>query len=263
VRVAFRFVSDEDGAVGRGAFVDDVAVRVNYGHKMALPLVVREPPPTATPTPTPTPTPTATPSSILQNGSFEEGWYDIEIGQVPNDWAWHWVDGETLPGSDDPALAPETRVLPQDHVPEHERDLFFLDGWYCVKVFKGGAPIYAALSQDLSGLEAGRQYRFTVPIYVDVYFWEGEKVPPADPYAARVRLGVAPTDATWRDEGAISYGQWWDGSTTADFYLAYHDVAFDFTATDSKMTVYVEVFGKWGLDNNGFFMDDLRLQTLP
>jgi hypothetical protein len=261
VRVAFRFVSDDDGAVGRGAFVDDVALRVNDGYDSWFPLVLRQPPPTPAPTPTATPSPT--PSLALRNGSFEEGWYNVIIGQVPNDWEWHWVDGEVLPGSDDPAFAPETRVLPKDQLPGYEQDLFILDGFYCIKVFKEHSPIYAALSQDLSGLEQGRQYRFTVPIYVDVFNWEGGKVPPTDPWSAQLRLGVAPIGATWRDEEAISYSGWWNGDNTADFYLNYNDFSFDFAATETEMTVYVEVFAKWGLDNNGFFMDDAKLLLLP
>lgn len=251
VRIAFRFTSDDDGRVGRGAFVDDVALRVNYGYEVALPLVMNEPPMTATL------------SSRLQNGSFEEGWYDVAVGQVPDEWEWHWVDGETLPGSDDPARAPETRVLPQEQLPPHERDLFILDGTYCVKVFKSYAPIYAALSQDLSGLEVGREYRLSAPIYLDVFNWEGGKVAPDDPSAAQVRLGVGPADATWRDEDAISYGPWWNGDTVAEFYLSYNDFELEFTATDAEMTVYVEVFAKWGLENNGFFMDDFKLFLLP
>jgi len=251
VRIAFRFVSDDDGEVGRGAFVDDVVLQVDYGYKVALPLVVREPPMTPTL------------SSRLQNASFEEGWCDVAIGQEPNQWDWHWVDGETLPGSDDPARAPETRVLPREQLPPYERDLFILDGTYCVKVFKSYAPIYAALSQDLSGLKVGRRYRLSAPVYLDVFNWEGGKAAPDDPSAARVRLGAGPTGATWRDEEAISYGPWWDGDSVADFYLAYNDYDLEFTATDAEMTVYVEVFAKWGLENNGFFMDDFKLFLLP
>lgn len=251
VRIAFRFVSDADGVVGRGAFVDDVALRVNHGYEVALPLVLREPPQTPTP------------SSILRNGSFEDGWYDVAIGQVPEDWEWHWVDGEILPGGDDPALAPETRVLPKSQLPPAEQDLFILDGSYCVKVFKSYAPIYAALTQDLVGLEVGRRYRLSAPIYVDVFNWEGGKVPPADPSAAQVRLGVAPADATWRDQDAISYGPWWNGDNVTDFYLSYNDFDFEFTATEAEMTVYVELFARWGLENNGFFMDDFELFLLP
>lgn len=258
VRIAFRFVSDDDGTVGRGAFVDDVVLRVNHGHEVVLPLVGRDPPPTPTPTPSPTPSP----SSLLQNGSFEAGWYDISIGQVPNGWEWHWVEGEEAFEGVYP-VAPETRVLPRDQLPPEERDLYVLDGSYCVKVFKAEAPIYAALSQDISGLEVGREYRLRVPVYVDVFEWEDAKEPPDDPSAAQVRLGVSPMGAAWRDEDAISYSGWWDGLNTEHFYLSYNDYHFEFTATESEMTIYVEMFAKWGLDNNGFFLDDVELFLLP
>ena len=123
--------------------------------------------------------------------------------------------------------------------------------------------MYAALSQRVSGLEVGRAYRLTAPIYVDVFTWEGAKVPPNDPWAAQVRLGAAPTNATWRDEESISYGPWCNGDNTEDFYLAYNEYHHQFTAEASEMRVYVEVFAKWGLENNGFFMDNVRLLPLP
>ena len=255
VHVAFRFVSDGDGAVGRGAFIDDVVVRQNHGYHTVLPLIGHQVPLTVSSTPTP--------SSLLRNGGFEDGWTDMAIGQMPNDWAWHWVDNEILPGSDAEAAAPEANVKSKDQFPPGERDLFVLDGWHCVKVFKSGAPMYAALSQDVTDLEIGRQYRFIVPVYVDVFSWEGEKVPPNDPWAAQVRLGVGPPDATWRDEESVSYGAWWNGDNTEHFYLAYNDYSLEFTAEASEMRVHVEVFAKWGLENNGFFLDDVRLLPLP
>ncbi len=51
--VVFHFASDDDGDVGRGAFLDDVVVEGDYGYHFALPLIRWD----ATPTPTPTPTP--------------------------------------------------------------------------------------------------------------------------------------------------------------------------------------------------------------
>ena len=62
VHVAFRFVSDDDGVIGRGAFLDDVEVRLNDGYQSALPLVLRGSPPTATPLPSASPTPSSTPT---------------------------------------------------------------------------------------------------------------------------------------------------------------------------------------------------------
>ncbi len=88
VWIGFHFVSDGDGGAGRGAFVDDVTVRVRRDHRVFLPLLRRDrapmpiPEPTATatleptPTPTPEPTPTVDPPSRgeLKNRGFEADW---------------------------------------------------------------------------------------------------------------------------------------------------------------------------------------------
>jgi len=86
VWIGFHFVSDNDGSTGRGAFVDDVLVRVRRDHGIVLPLVMKGHPreqvmlplvrKDASPTPTPTPIPTATPhpGNLLENGGFEAEW---------------------------------------------------------------------------------------------------------------------------------------------------------------------------------------------
>ena len=78
VWIAFHFVSDGDGAGGRGAFVDDVTLRVRRDHRVFLPHVRRDPAPTPTLTPTPDPTATPTvepwPRTVLENGGFEVDW---------------------------------------------------------------------------------------------------------------------------------------------------------------------------------------------
>jgi hypothetical protein len=57
VWIALTFVSDDDTAVGRGAFVRDVVLRGNPAYKVFMPIIRLDP------TPTPTATPTATPSA--------------------------------------------------------------------------------------------------------------------------------------------------------------------------------------------------------
>ena len=200
--------------------------------------------------------------NLFTNPSFEGGWYDVEIGQVPNGWQWHWLDNVRVPGSDRPALRPESRVLPMRQIPDFEHDIYFLDGEYCIKIFKPEAPIYVALSQDVHGLEVGRQYRIEAPVFVDTYDWDEQKVPPGDPYSARVRLGAGPTGSAWMDEGAISYSAWWDGGNTSPFFLVYTTYTYEFVATAPDMTVYIEMYCKWGLNNNGFFLDDMALYPL-
>lgn len=71
VYLAFRFVSNTTGDNAKNAaFVDDIAIRGNFGSRLYLPHIQLQPTPTATATPVPTatPTPTATPPA----GHFED-----------------------------------------------------------------------------------------------------------------------------------------------------------------------------------------------
>lgn len=232
--------------------------------------------PLLTPTPTPTPLPTGTPEptprpftgnvvqedrNLLTNASFEGGWYDTYTGQVPDGWRCLWLDGVGFPGSADIAFTPETTIQQISGVPQRERGTLFRDGRQSLKVFKAYAPIYAAVVQDVSGLDVGRSYQLVVPIFVDVFSWEGEKVAPSGE-AAQIRLGAAPTGAAWRDETAVNYSDWWNGLNTANFYLEYSDYVFEFEATEPQMTIYIEMAGIYGMSNNGFFIDNTALYPI-
>ena len=170
-------------------------------------------------------------------------------------------DGVRFPGSADVALAPETIIGQVLRTPAHERALLFRDGTQHLKVFKGMAPMYAAVLQDVSGLDVGRSYRLTAPVFVDTYIWDNGKVAPGGE-AARIRLGASPRGAVWRDEQAINYSEWWDGNNTSDFFFRYIEFEFEFEATEPEMTIYIEMAAIWGLNNNGFFLDDVSLNPL-
>jgi LysM repeat protein len=201
--------------------------------------------------------------NLLKNGGFEQGWYDVSgTQQCPNHWRMHWTEGEQMGDAYNATVRPESRVLPKAQVPPDEHDLFFWDGNYTVKIFWSKAPIHAGMSQDVSGLEVGREYRFVVPVNVDTYDWESGKVAPADPFAAQVRLGAGPKGANWQDANAINFSNWANPTNTSPYYLARTTLQFTFVATEPEMTVYVEFAAKWGLDNNGIFMDALRLEPL-
>lgn len=82
VLLAFRFASDNTGSPAKtAAFVDDIAIRGNFGSKAYLPHIQLQPTPTPTATPIPpTPTPTATPPAA---GRFEDNFgQDIEGWQA-------------------------------------------------------------------------------------------------------------------------------------------------------------------------------------
>jgi LysM repeat protein len=206
--------------------------------------------------------------NLLVNSGFEEGHYsqdNIAELTVPNGWKLHFVDGVTFPGAWDnlPAARPESVVWNSiGGIPEGE-DILWRDGVYTLKIFKAWAPMYAAISQDVAGLQVGRRYRLVAPIYADIVMdYTNGKVPPDRPDAGQVRLGAGPVGAAWRDEGAIAYSGWWTGATVSPFYQAYSTFIYDFTATQENMTVWIEFRSTYPYPNNGFFMDTMGLYTL-
>ncbi len=207
--------------------------------------------------------------NLLVNPGFEEGnHHQDQIAEivVPDGWKLHWLDGVTFPGAWDnlPAGRPESTVWnSQGGIPEGE-EILWRDGIYTLKVFKAWTPMYAALSQDVSGLEVGRRYRLVAPVYPDIVMdYDGaKKIPPDRPDVGQVRLGAGPVGAAWRDEGAIAYSGWWTGATVSPFYQSFVTFVHDFTATQENMTVWIEFRSTYPYPNNGFFMDTIGLYTL-
>lgn len=143
--------------------------------------------------------------NILGNPSFEEGWYHpdgIPELQIPNQWGFWWADGYVFdnPISSDPGnkfVRPEVRVLPKSQLPEHEQDLFVLDGEYCVKIFKGSGAWWGDLFQFVDG-EPGR-YRMTVNVYPDLvdHYKDDEKVAAQDPDSGRIKFDFGFFETEW------------------------------------------------------------------
>lgn len=198
--------------------------------------------------------------NLLRNAGFEEGHYNqdgIAEITVPNNWRMHWSNNELIFGGEWPTARPETVVWnASGGVPEGE-EKFWKDGTYTMKVFKSWAPMWAAMSQDVSGLEVGRKYRLVVPIYVDIFeeFKDGQKVIPTRKDTGRVRLGASPLGANWRDENAIAYSGWWTAESIDPFYQAFPTFVYDFVATQPDMTVWIEMASTYPYPNNGFFYD--------
>ncbi|MBI3363105.1 MAG: hypothetical protein HY023_18540 [Chloroflexi bacterium] len=188
--------------------------------------------------------------NLLANPSFEEGYYhwkNIPELAVPNKWDF-WCAEQNTPRverQDDPWLRPETVIWDKPHAPAEEAALFWLDGTYILKIFKGWGPTWAKLSQTVN-LPAGR-YVFTAPVYSDAvadYSKEGKKILAPDPISQEVRLTAGDADTGWI---APKFGQY-----------THHQLAFDAPGAEG-VTVAVEVRGRWGLRNNGFFLDALSL----
>ncbi len=206
--------------------------------------------------------------NLLKNPGFEEGHYNqdgiVEI-TVPNGWRMHWSNGELsiFDGYAETAR-PETVVWNIAGAPDDEKNVFWKDGIYTVKIFKGWAPLWAAMSQEVSGLEVGRRYRMVVPIFIDIVadYDGGGKVPPEGGRQGRVRIGTSPIGAAWRDESAIAYSGWWTGENIYPFYQAYPTFIHEFTATAPDMTVWIEMASNYPHINNGFFIDAVGLYAL-
>lgn len=202
--------------------------------------------------------------NILGNPGFEGGYYNhdgIPELAVPNGWRMWWLDNQAFPGSNGNALRPETVVWFRGDAPVWEQDLLFRDGSYSLKIFKGGAPVYAGMSQDLN-LQKGARYRFVVPIFADLvwaYNDDGTKTPNPNPAGGGIRLGASQQGATWRDAGTINYSGWWTPANTPNFHQNMLNYIFDFTATANQMTVWLEMYGADPMPNNGFFVDGLSL----
>ncbi|MFO7679059.1 MAG: hypothetical protein R6X34_03330 [Chloroflexota bacterium] len=205
-------------------------------------------------------------SNLLTNPGFEGGYFNqdgIPEIAVPNGWRMHWLDGQPFNGSNGNAARPETVVWNIKDAPADEQTLFFKDGSYAFKIFKGWAPVYAALSQDVTGLEVGRKYRLAAPIFIDIVeSYEGRKRPPTKLDSGQVRLGAGATGVGWRDEANIQYSGWWTAGNISPFYQAYPIFLHDFVATSPNMTVWVEMGSIDPYINNGFFVDGLSLTAL-
>ena len=219
-------------------------------------------PPTNTPAPA-VPQPTAPPaaptvppapvfgSNILANGSFEDGWYNLngvaEL-QIPNGWGYEWDVGPTGFGSEpwDKWVRPETRVLPDYQLPDNERPLFIRDGVYTIKMFKGSGAISYRLFQDIE-LQPGT-YVFQVNIFPDlVASYDGGKQPPGDPAAGEIRF-IAPDGGTG-----------WILPVFAQWNTIEHVFSVDQAQT---VRIGVGIRGRYALSNNGWFLDQWSLKRI-
>lgn len=198
--------------------------------------------------------------NLLENPGFEGGHYNqdgIAEITVPNGWRMHWSNNELIFGGEWPTARPETVVWNSTGGVPVGEEKFWRDGIYTMKVFKSWTPMWAAMSQDVEGLEVGRKYRLVVPIYIDIFekFEGGRKIIPERKDTGRVRLGASPVGATWRDENAIKYSGWWTAETIDPFYQAMPTFIYDFVATEPNMTVWIEMASTYPYANNGFFYD--------
>ncbi len=198
--------------------------------------------------------------NLFTNGDFDQGyyhWHDVPEIVIPNTWDfWYLEDFKTrLERQDNDFLKPETVVWNIKDAPENEKSLFFLSGNFCLKIFKGWGPLWWKLWQNVTGLTIGAKYRFTVPVYPDLVakYESGKKVYAPDMLSGEHKLAVQSGsqnyDTGFMDGSKVKFGQ-------------YNTLTLDFVATDTTASCTLEVRGRWGLDNNGWFVDSMKLEKL-
>lgn len=108
----------------------------------------------------------------------------------------------------------------------------------------------------MNNLTPGCRYLFTAPVFPDlVVRMDGAvKVFADDPLAGEVRLYVVSGGQVIGDTDYLNGANFAFGRYTEHTLL--------FTATSTEVEINLECRGRWGLLNNGFFVDSLRLEAV-
>ena len=202
--------------------------------------------------------------NYLLNHSFENGWRhvnNIQEIQIPNSWDIWFTDvtgtyktfsinleriGDYIPNPHDSApwsefVRYEMRILPRNQLPQHEQDLFILDGDYTNKTFKGFGAWFGGLFQSLS-LEQGL-YKLTVKVFADLVasYSNGEKVWATDPLSGLVRFNNG-------DFESLTAGEW-------------NILEYEFEG-NGLTDLNIDFMLPFALHNSGLFMDDWKLERI-
>jgi hypothetical protein len=285
VWIAFHFASDGEDPVGHGAFVDDVMVRVNYGHRMALPSIMKNLSPHL-----------PDPENLVENGGFEADWgeershwvkifpvdgdpYLTELGEfhTPPGWlSWFLHD----PGTWD---QPEVGDIRKIHVPyrvhrgEKAARLFTFfrkhDAGFMQQVdVVPGTPLtltayaHAWSNHPIEGHEdCGDNPRCSVGVGVGGHFLLPGDVPAlnGDPWNDAIgnfgfTLGVDPTGGTDPFADTVEWG------TTAYIYNDYYQVPLvRSTAEAPTATIFLRSQTLWPFKHNDAYWDEVELLGVP
>ncbi len=199
--------------------------------------------------------------NLLRNPNLEDGsfhWHGINEINIPNGWDfWYQTDKQLRLDRQDQAFdPPECVVWHKASAPLEERSLFFLSGDHCMKIFKGWGVIWWRLFQTVDGLVPGQRYRFTAPVFPDLvmkYDLQKGKTFADDPLAGEVRLsarsGGREVETGWLNGNQFPFGK-------------YTFFTLDFVAEGTSAEVSLECRGRWGVVNNGWFIDSLILEAI-
>ncbi len=205
--------------------------------------------PDTVPAVTATPAPAA---NLFKNGSFEGPWYFSGYNelQVPEGWLLTTDEGpnELVPGDGGLFARPEVRVVDTGSFPEDEQQLFIFSGSHTVKAFKGYAPTSFAMFQDVY-LQPGR-YRMTLNFFPDLvanYNDNGNRVWATDPLSGEMRIIHNDGGSGWT---TVSVGQ-------------RNTRVYEFSVSQPGAVRLGAAFrNRFGIANNGWFLDDWRLERI-
>ncbi|MCA9868625.1 MAG: hypothetical protein KIS95_07445 [Anaerolineae bacterium] len=188
--------------------------------------------------------------NLLPNPSFEGGHYlqnNVAELQLPEGWRADYQEGPTGFGGQawDVYVRPEIRVLSMSFLPPQEHGLYIFDGSQTVKIFKDAGAVSARLMTDVD-LQPGT-YVLEVPFFADVFesISNGQKFAPNDPNAGEAMLFAGNTGTGW----------------IANAYNTRNVLTHTFTIdTAQRLTVGVGFRGRYAIQNNGWFVDNLSLR---
>jgi len=190
----------------------------------------------------------------LVNPSFEGGYYKhngITELPVPDGWKfWYQTDTSLrLPNQQFQFYPPENVVWNYIQANRRDQIAFFRSGKRILKCFKGWGAIWFKFSQKAKTV-VGHTYRFSVDVYPDLvadYDKFGNKVFATDPICGEHRVTLDDGWFDWQDGRKHRFGEW---ST----------LSASFVATQSEHEVGFEIRGRYGLKNNGWFIDNAILE---
>lgn len=197
--------------------------------------------------------------NLLVNYDFSAGSYDItdDAISVPNDWNL-WFASESLgklAGQDHPWGVPETRAYRNGEPSPFEQTGIFRESSHVLHLGGAWHPIWLRLSQKVRNLKVGQPYRFDVnvlPRLVKSFDATGQ-VMAQDDLAGEHRLLVEAGEDVF-DSGWI---------TSKDVHVGtYTTLALDFIATKSAAQITIELRGRRGLVNTGWFLEEPGLHQL-
>lgn len=204
--------------------------------------------------------------NLLQNPNFDQGHHhqDNVTGLVvPDGWRIVWLDNAPFPGASGPAQQPESMVWNNEDAPDNEKVRFLLQGDSCWRVFRARAPLYFAVTQNVTGLIPEARYRFTARIFPDIVEKATPygKVRPKDIWAAEARAGWSLPHTPWSRgrAGGIFWAPWFNIHSGNFAYGRFNDIRVEFTAPeDGAIQVWAEAKAKWGI-LNAWFLDAFSL----